>query len=130
MDRSRRCCGPHNSHPPTPAPEKQRRRKRFLAVSHLVKRDSQPITTMASVLAMPLLSALYLSPRPLPSGRASVPVMSEPHAKVVFLRHGQSQWNEANLFTGWANVELTTLGKNEVRRSRTSNRGIICCAKA
>ena len=23
------------------------------------------------------------------------------HATVVFLRHGQSTWNEASLFTGW-----------------------------
>jgi len=26
---------------------------------------------------------------------------------------GQSEWNAASLFTGWANVPLTTLGKNE-----------------
>jgi 2,3-bisphosphoglycerate-dependent phosphoglycerate mutase len=38
---------------------------------------------------------------------------------VVFLRHGQSEWNEANLFTGWADVELTTLGKNEAATGAT-----------
>jgi len=49
------------------------------------------------------------------------PVMAEqePFAQVVFLRHGQSVWNEANLFTGWANVELTTLGKNEAAAGAT-----------
>ena len=39
---------------------------------------------------------------------------------VVFLRHGQSLWNEANLFTGWADVELTTLGKNEAATGATA----------
>ena len=33
---------------------------------------------------------------------------------------GQSQWNEANLFTGWADVELTTLGKNEAATGATA----------
>jgi 2,3-bisphosphoglycerate-dependent phosphoglycerate mutase len=32
---------------------------------------------------------------------------------LVLLRHGQSTWNELNLFTGWHDVELTTLGKSE-----------------
>mmetsp|Transcript_66758 Transcript_66758/g.134562 ORF Transcript_66758/g.134562 Transcript_66758/m.134562 type:complete len:309 (+) Transcript_66758:94-1020(+) len=43
----------------------------------------------------------------------------EPHATLVFVRHGQSEWNEANLFTGWADVELTTLGKNEAAMGAT-----------
>ena len=42
------------------------------------------------------------------------------HATIVFLRHGQSTWNEASLFTGWADVELTTLGKNEAAAGATS----------
>ena len=29
-----------------------------------------------------------------------------PH-KLVLLRHGQSDWNEKNLFTGWVDVPLT-----------------------
>jgi 2,3-bisphosphoglycerate-dependent phosphoglycerate mutase len=37
----------------------------------------------------------------------------EPHATLVFVRHGQSEWNELNLFTGWADVELTDLGRAE-----------------
>ena len=40
-------------------------------------------------------------------------------ATVVFLRHGQSTWNAASLFTGWANVELSTLGKNEAAKAAT-----------
>jgi 2,3-bisphosphoglycerate-dependent phosphoglycerate mutase len=33
--------------------------------------------------------------------------------KVVFLRHGQSVWNEKNLFTGWKDVGLTEKGAQE-----------------
>jgi len=40
-------------------------------------------------------------------------------ATIIFLRHGQSIWNEASLFTGWADVELTTLGKNEAAQGAT-----------
>ncbi|MER1998054.1 MAG: histidine phosphatase family protein, partial [Arthrobacter sp.] len=29
--------------------------------------------------------------------------------KVILLRHGQSEWNEKNLFTGWVDVDLTDL---------------------
>jgi len=54
-------------------------------------------------------------PRP-----ATVLMGQEPFATIVFLRHGQSTWNEASLFTGWADVELTTLGKNEAAAAATS----------
>ena len=32
---------------------------------------------------------------------------------LILLRHGQSEWNELNLFTGWHDVDLTALGENE-----------------
>ncbi|HRE00932.1 MAG TPA: 2,3-diphosphoglycerate-dependent phosphoglycerate mutase [Ilumatobacteraceae bacterium] len=32
---------------------------------------------------------------------------------LVLLRHGQSEWNELNLFTGWHDVALTELGRQE-----------------
>ena len=32
---------------------------------------------------------------------------------LVILRHGQSEWNLANLFTGWHDVALTDLGVQE-----------------
>ena len=35
---------------------------------------------------------------------------------LVLLRHGQSEWNEKNLFTGWVDVGLTDLGFAEARR--------------
>ena len=33
--------------------------------------------------------------------------------KLILLRHGQSQWNLENRFTGWKDVPLTTQGINE-----------------
>ena len=33
--------------------------------------------------------------------------------KVVFLRHGESQWNKENLFTGWTDVDLSKKGIQE-----------------
>ncbi len=41
--------------------------------------------------------------------------MSEPYT-LILLRHGQSVWNELNLFTGWVDVRLTEQGKAEARR--------------
>jgi 2,3-bisphosphoglycerate-dependent phosphoglycerate mutase len=35
---------------------------------------------------------------------------------LVLMRHGQSEWNLKNLFTGWRDVELTELGVEEARR--------------
>ena len=32
---------------------------------------------------------------------------------LVLLRHGQSEWNLANRFTGFKDVELTDLGREE-----------------
>ena len=34
---------------------------------------------------------------------------------LVLLRHGQSTWNELNLFTGWHDVELTEQGVREAK---------------
>lgn len=36
-------------------------------------------------------------------------------ARVVMIRHGQSQWNLENRFTGWTDVDLTPLGVDEAR---------------
>ncbi len=35
--------------------------------------------------------------------------------QLVLLRHGQSQWNAENLFTGWYDVDLTEQGESEAR---------------
>ena len=36
--------------------------------------------------------------------------------KLILLRHGQSDWNEKNLFTGWVDVPLTAQGRAEAKR--------------
>jgi 2,3-bisphosphoglycerate-dependent phosphoglycerate mutase len=33
--------------------------------------------------------------------------------RLVLLRHGQSTWNQENRFTGWTDVDLTPLGREE-----------------
>ncbi|MFP5218163.1 MAG: phosphoglyceromutase [Actinomycetes bacterium] len=34
---------------------------------------------------------------------------------LVLLRHGESQWNKKNLFTGWIDVDLTETGEEQAR---------------
>ena len=36
---------------------------------------------------------------------------------LVLVRHGQSEWNLKNLFTGWRDVDLTELGVEEAKRA-------------
>ena len=38
-------------------------------------------------------------------------------ATLVLLRHGESEWNALNLFTGWVDVDLTDKGRAEAVRS-------------
>lgn len=35
--------------------------------------------------------------------------------QLVILRHGESEWNKLNLFTGWRDVKLTEQGEREAR---------------
>ena len=37
--------------------------------------------------------------------------------KLVLLRHGESEWNKLNLFTGWTDVDLSEKGREEARRA-------------
>ena len=37
--------------------------------------------------------------------------------KLILLRHGESQWNLENRFTGWTDVDLTNSGKDEARKA-------------
>ena len=39
-----------------------------------------------------------------------------PHT-LILLRHGQSEWNHKNLFTGWVDVRLTEKGIKEAKRA-------------
>jgi len=36
---------------------------------------------------------------------------------LILLRHGQSEWNNKNLFTGWVDVRLTDQGHQEAKRA-------------
>lgn len=42
--------------------------------------------------------------------------MGDPAATLILLRHGESEWNAKNLFTGWVDVDLTEKGTDEARR--------------
>jgi 2,3-bisphosphoglycerate-dependent phosphoglycerate mutase len=37
--------------------------------------------------------------------------------KLILVRHGQSDWNEKNLFTGWVDVKLSEVGRKEAVRA-------------
>jgi 2,3-bisphosphoglycerate-dependent phosphoglycerate mutase len=37
--------------------------------------------------------------------------------KLVLMRHGESQWNLENRFTGWADVDLTDTGRQQARNA-------------
>ncbi|NED98875.1 phosphoglyceromutase [Phytoactinopolyspora halotolerans] len=47
--------------------------------------------------------------------------------RLVLLRHGESEWNAKNLFTGWVDVDLTAAGEAEARRGGEllAERGIL-----
>jgi len=52
--------------------------------------------------------------------------MTAPYT-LILLRHGQSEWNKTNQFTGWVDVRLTEQGKAEAQRSGElmKERGIL-----
>jgi 2,3-bisphosphoglycerate-dependent phosphoglycerate mutase len=43
--------------------------------------------------------------------------MAEVERLLVLVRHGQSEWNLKNLFTGWRDVDLTEKGVTEAREA-------------
>ncbi|MFK5635628.1 MULTISPECIES: phosphoglyceromutase [unclassified Ornithinimicrobium] len=43
--------------------------------------------------------------------------MSDAPHTLILLRHGESEWNAKNLFTGWVDVDLTDKGRAEARRA-------------
>ncbi|GAB3622852.1 phosphoglyceromutase [Mariniluteicoccus endophyticus] len=42
--------------------------------------------------------------------------MSE-NAKLILLRHGESEWNQKNLFTGWVDVDINDKGVGEAKKA-------------
>ncbi len=45
---------------------------------------------------------------------------------LILLRHGESEWNAKNLFTGWVDVDLTDTGRQEATRAVNSWHVQIC----
>lgn len=45
------------------------------------------------------------------------------HAKLVIVRHGQSEWNAQNRFTGWVNVDLAPKGVEEAKQAGEKLKG-------
>ena len=43
---------------------------------------------------------------------------------LVLIRHGQSQWNLENRYTGWVDIPLTDAGREEARRGAELIRGL------
>ncbi|MHB8422306.1 MAG: 2,3-bisphosphoglycerate-dependent phosphoglycerate mutase [Leptospirales bacterium] len=50
--------------------------------------------------------------------------MTHEIGKLVLVRHGQSQWNLENRFTGWVDVDLTDLGREEALKAGSHLAGI------
>jgi 2,3-bisphosphoglycerate-dependent phosphoglycerate mutase len=45
---------------------------------------------------------------------------------LILVRHGQSQWNLENRFTGWVDVELSELGRKEASEAGVKLKGYPC----
>jgi 2,3-bisphosphoglycerate-dependent phosphoglycerate mutase len=47
--------------------------------------------------------------------------------ELILLRHGESEWNAKNLFTGWVDVHLSSKGEEEARRGGAllADRGLL-----
>lgn len=45
--------------------------------------------------------------------------------QLVIIRHGQSQWNLENRFTGWVDVPLSTKGEQEARSAGDKLKGFV-----
>lgn len=43
--------------------------------------------------------------------------MSETKYKIVFVRHGESQWNLENKFCGWHDADLSQKGVDEAKQA-------------
>mmetsp|Transcript_176422 Transcript_176422/g.565689 ORF Transcript_176422/g.565689 Transcript_176422/m.565689 type:complete len:301 (+) Transcript_176422:2-904(+) len=63
------------------------------------------ITTLAAFCEAAAIELVTSVPKSL--------VLDCPNFRVVFLRHGESVWNVANIFTGWADVDLSPAGELE-----------------
>src|SRR5262249_10301831 len=69
---------------------------------------------LARAPALRLAISGFPSSRPTTYGR--MVGMRRTVGTLVMLRHGESEWNAKNLFTGWVDVDLTAQGEAEARR--------------
>jgi 2,3-bisphosphoglycerate-dependent phosphoglycerate mutase len=46
---------------------------------------------------------------------------------LILLRHGESEWNQKNLFTGWVDVDLNEKGIGEAKKRRRAAQGRGAC---
>jgi len=53
------------------------------------------------------------------------PATIEPMGKLILLRHGQSQWNLENKFTGWTDVPLSEQGRKDAGASGRALKGMV-----
>src|SRR5437868_1654482 len=53
----------------------------------------------------------------MPALAPATPSLGARMPRLVLVRHGQSQWNLENRFTGWVDVDLTPQGEAEARRA-------------
>ena len=49
----------------------------------------------------------------------AAPGVGSGHSTLILIRHGESDWNAKNLFTGWVDVHLTEKGRAEATRGGT-----------
>ena len=49
--------------------------------------------------------------------------VQQQHATVCFVRHGQSEYNAGNRFTGWTDIDLTDVGREEASVGGAALRG-------
>ena len=48
-------------------------------------------------------------------------------ATLILLRHGESEWNAKNLFTGWVDVDLNAKGEAEASAAVSCWSRTTCC---
>ena len=73
-----------------------------------------PVLLLSSFIAPPALQRTPQRATPVVAVLSGEP---SPHAKLTLVRHGQSEWNLANRFTGWVDVDLTERGITEAREA-------------
>ena len=48
---------------------------------------------------------------------------------ILLIRHGQSEWNKLNLFTGFKNIELSSQGVEEANKAGQNFKGMTAARR-